>query len=423
MELSLTKKSALPMMTIDPASVAAGEAAKARIQSAYIMAYQKPRDDMESRDRILKACKRSEFAGKAEYSKPVGSKFIKGPSVRFAELALREWGNIMTEVTTLYEDDGIRRVRVSVLDLETNAQFTRDIQIKKTIERRSKKGREDDFISERKNSYGETVYILRATDEEMHTKESAWVSKVLRNEGLRLIPTDIIEEGMAEARKTVADRATKDPEGEKKRVLDSFSSIGISPKEVQKYIRHTLDTISPAELVSLRAVYQSIRDGESTWADYIVDASDGNDKGNIDTSIFDRETEIIIDKKKLAEFLSLSAKTLGKTEDEIKSIAQNDIPDFLKQFTIWMEKTTPKKTTKKTEPKAKSKDEPTSDPPPEPPTEGISSQKKKFVEDLMANDRTLYNSTMVSVGVMDLKTDEDYERFIICHDEIQEGNK
>ena len=154
MELALTR-SALPMMITDPAAVAAGEAAKARIQSAYIMAYQKPRDDMESRDRILKACKRSEFAGKAEYSKPVGGKSIKGPSVRFAELALREWGNIMTEVTTLYEDDAIRRVRVSVLDLETNAQFTRDIQIKKTVERKSKKGREDDLISERKNSYNE----------------------------------------------------------------------------------------------------------------------------------------------------------------------------------------------------------------------------------------------------------------------------
>jgi len=146
----------------------------------------------------------------------------------------------MTEVTTLYEDESLRRVRISALDLETNAQFTRDVQIKKTVERKSKKGREHEIISERKNSYGETVYILEATDDELYVKESAWVSKVLRNEGLRLIPTDIIEEGMAIARKTVADRVLQDPEGEKKKLLDAFSSLGISPKEIKKYIKHSV---------------------------------------------------------------------------------------------------------------------------------------------------------------------------------------
>ncbi|HEX9970640.1 MAG TPA: hypothetical protein VGD14_01080 [bacterium] len=269
---ALTSKS--PTIT-DPAAIAAGEAAKARIQSAYIMAYQKPRDIMESRDRILKACRRTEFAGKAEYSKPIGGTSVKGPSVRFAELALREWGNIMTEVITLYEDANIRRIRISVLDLETNAQFTRDIQIQKTIERRSKKGRENDLISERKNSNGQVVFILHATDEEVHTKESAWVSKVLRNEGLRLIPTDIIEEGIMEAQKTIAEHTQKDPEGEKKRLFDSFSNLGISPKEIQKYIHHSIDVITPSELVNLRTVYQSIRDGESIWLDYTGDPKEG----------------------------------------------------------------------------------------------------------------------------------------------------
>jgi hypothetical protein len=342
------------LVHIDPAAVAAGEAAKARIQSGYIMAFQKPRDIMEARDRILKACKRSEFAGKAEYSKPVGKTSIKGPSIRFAELALREWGNIMTEVTTLYEDENLRRVRISALDLETNAQFTRDIQIKKTVERKSKKGREEDLVSERKNSYGDTVFIVRATDEEMYTKESAWVSKVLRNEGLRLIPTDIIEEGMTEARKTVAERATKDPEGEKKRLLDAFSSLGIGPKEVQKYIRHPLDTISPPELVSLRTVYQSIRDGESTWGDYA--GEEMPDPEPINTALFDTFIrDKVHDTARLAEFIGLSATTLGKSADEIKNIAQSDMNDFWKQFTAWEAKKYPPATQEATKTEQKGK--------------------------------------------------------------------
>ncbi len=78
-----------PIQYIDPAAAAAAEAAKARIQSAYIMALQKPRNADDARDRILKACKRPAFAERVEFSKPVGGKQIKGPSIRFAELALQ----------------------------------------------------------------------------------------------------------------------------------------------------------------------------------------------------------------------------------------------------------------------------------------------------------------------------------------------
>lgn len=335
-------ETSIPMMITDPAAIAAGEAAKARIQSGYIMAYQKPRDPMVSRDNILKACRRSEFAEKAEYVKPVGNKSIKGPSVRFAELALREWGNIMTEVTTLYEDDNIRRVRVSALDLETNAQFTRDVQIKKTIERKSKKNRDDDFISERKNSSGETIYVLRATDEEMYTKESAWVSKVLRNEGLRLIPTDIIEEGMVQARKTIADKTIKDPEGEKKKLLDAFSGIGISPKEIQKYIKHPMDIITPSELINLRVIYQSIRDGESTWIDYTNEKEVNNESEVFDTTEFDRLVSEKTNKYSpdiFSEFIALTAQAQGVSIDELKLEAVKSFDDFWIAFESWARKT------------------------------------------------------------------------------------
>ena len=267
-----TRKSVGTMQLIDPAAVAAAEAAKAQIQAAYIIALQKPRNQMQARSNILMACKRTEFAEKAEYSKPVGKHKITGPSVRFAELAIREWENVRIETVVLYEDDNVKRLRVSAIDLETNAQFSRDIQIKKTIERRSKKGREEDVISERKNTYGDIVYILRATDDEMLTKESAWVSKIIRNEGLRLIPTDIIEEGLKQARKTLQSKAAMDPDGEKKKIVDAFSGIGIKPVQIGKYLGHDLGTIAPAEIAELRSIYRTIRDGESSWNDYIKTA-------------------------------------------------------------------------------------------------------------------------------------------------------
>lgn len=320
----------------DPAAIAAAEAVKAKIQSAYIMAMRKPRNEMGARDRILMACKRSEFAGKAEYNKPVGGKGITGPSIRFAELALREWGNILIDVQTVYEDENLRRVKVSATDLETNAQFSKDIQIKKIIERKSKKNREDDVVGIRKNSYGQTVHILKATDDEMYTKEAAWVSKVLRNEGLRLIPTDIIEEGMQTARATVANRVIQDPEGEKKKILDAFSSLGIKPKELEKHLNHTIDVISPAELVSLRVIYQSIRDGETSWADYVVDKDEEPLTEAVDKfKSFVKENIKLDAHELLDDFILQSAKALSITTAKLKAQASDDMESFAKEFQKW----------------------------------------------------------------------------------------
>lgn len=256
------------LMPIDPGAIAAAEAVKARIQSAYIMAMQKPRNEMQSRSRILEACKRPEFASRVEYAKPVGGKKMVGPSIRFAELAVREWGNVITEAQLVYEDDNVRRVKVTVIDLETNATFGKEIQIKKTVERRDGKGRE--IVGERTNTYGEKVFIVLATDEELHTKEAALISKVIRNEGLRLIPQDIIDEGIEVARKTLHNRDAQDPKSALKKVVDAFGNIGISPKQLEVYLGHGLDIISPAEIQDLRGVYQAVSSGEASWAEYVA---------------------------------------------------------------------------------------------------------------------------------------------------------
>ena len=281
------------LTTTDPSAIAAGEAARARIQSAYIIAMNKPRNEDQARDRILEACKRPAFAERVEFSKPVANRTIKGPSIRFAELALREWTNIMADTQTLYEDDKVRRVRVSVLDLETNAQFCKEIQIRKTVERKNPKGHE--VISERENTKGETVYIVLATDDEFHNKEAALISKALRNEGLRVIPSDITDEALETARETLRNRDAQDPKAAKKKVFDSLSSIGIKPKDVEKYLKHSVDTLSPVELENLRGMYTAIKEGSASWAEYI-NLPDKEGNGNQHTGADDL-TDAIKDKK------------------------------------------------------------------------------------------------------------------------------
>lgn len=251
----------------DPAAVAAAETAKARIQSAYIMAMQRPRNEDQARVRILEACKRPAFASRVEFSKPVAGRQIKGPSIRFAELALREWSNVISDVQVVHEDEKIRRVKITAIDLETNASFSKEVQVSKTVERRKADDRE--IVSDRVNTNGEKVYIVRATDEEIDNKVSAAISKALRNEGLRLIPSDIVDEALDTARATLRNQDARDPAASKKQILDAFAVLGIRPRDLEAYLGHKTDSLAPAELQDLRGIYRAIKDGEATWADYM----------------------------------------------------------------------------------------------------------------------------------------------------------
>lgn len=269
----------MPALYSNPAAVAAAETAKAEVQAAFIMAMHRPRSTEQARQNILKLCAKPDFAESVEYSKPMGKKqndkgtweqtYITGLSVRFAEQALREWGNVRTTQRVTYEDDTVRRVQIKVLDLESNAEFSREISVGKTVERKSSKGR--DVVGERTNSYGDKVFIVLATDDEISIKEAAAVAKVIRNEGLRLLPPDIKEEALETARKTLANRDAEDPDAGVRKIVDAFGRIGVTVTMLEKYLGHPLAQVVPAELADMRKMHEAIKSGESRWSDYIID--------------------------------------------------------------------------------------------------------------------------------------------------------
>ncbi len=257
---------------IDPAAVAAAESVKARIQAQYLVALSHPRSYDQSRFRVIEACRRPAFADKVEYKKPVGKTTITGPSIRFAELALREWGNIDYANTVIYDDEMNRRINVVITDLETNTTFSSSIQITKTVERKDNKGR--DVISERINSYGEKIYIVKATEDEVLTKQAAMISKALRNEGLRLIPQEIIEEAIDIARLTQQKDVSSNMDEARKKISDAFGGLGIQPKHLEEYLGHPMSMCVPAEITDLRAIFNAIKNGEAKWNDFVSEDED-----------------------------------------------------------------------------------------------------------------------------------------------------
>lgn len=249
----------------ETASAAAAAQAQAAVQARYIMAMRRPRDWDEVRVRLLRECQRPTFADVARYHKPVG-KGVEGPSIRFAEAANRCMTNVYPETSTIYDDATKRIVRVSVTDLEANVTYTKDIVVEKTVER-SKVSQGQEVIRERTNSYGKKTYLVAATEDDLLNKESALASKALRGLSLRLLPGDILDECMATVLATLENKAARDPDAERKKLVTAFDSLGVPVAELKTYLGHDLAASSPAELVNLRAVYAAIRDGEATWKD------------------------------------------------------------------------------------------------------------------------------------------------------------
>lgn len=250
----------------ETASTVLAAQAKALVEARYTVAINRPRDLDKVRERIMANCRRIGFAEAAIYRKPIGndkSRWPTGPSIRFAEAAIQAMGNVTVETITVYDDPEKRIVRVTVTDLEANIPYSQDVTIQKTVERKFLK-QGDTPISSRKNSRGETTYLMAATDDDILNKQNALISKAIRTLGLRLVPGDLIDEGMFVCRETQA-KGDADPNAAKRRLLDAFASIGVSVEQIKDYLGHNGASLNPKEREDLLAIHAAIKDGETTW--------------------------------------------------------------------------------------------------------------------------------------------------------------
>lgn len=320
----------------ETAASASAAKAKAIVEARYIMAKRFPRDMDSFREKMLRECRRPSFAAVARYEKPIGkdkTKWPRGPSIRYAEAAVRMMTNLGVETTVVYDDRQKRIVHVSVTDYESSVPYEEEIIIQKTVERRKTQDG-DEIIGTRKNTYGDNLYILVATDDEIINKQRAEVSKVIRTLGLRLVPGDITDECMQLVIETLQKQDAQDPDAAKRKLFDAFNELGINTVQIKEYLGHDATTLTPKELTELRGIYSAIRDGESTWRDVMdtKDAQAGSDKKSepgkkLETCTaehFDKKKaewrKTILDKKKTVKELTATIETKVLLTDEQKLI-------------------------------------------------------------------------------------------------------
>jgi hypothetical protein len=220
----------------------------AEVQAAMYVAQANPRDTKAAVDRILNECDREALAHQAVYEYSRGGTAISGPSIRLAETIARQWGNVQYGIRELEQHRGESTVQAYAWDMETNVR--REVTFSVPHVRDTKRGRVN--LEDARDIY-ETVANMGA--------------RRVRACILGLIPGDIADEAVARCEATLKATANTSPEAMAKLVA-AFRAFGVTKEQIEARIQRRLDAISAGQVVSLRKIYASLRDGMSSASDW-----------------------------------------------------------------------------------------------------------------------------------------------------------
>lgn len=226
----------------------------AEVQAAMVIARANPRDERGAIDRILNACQRQRLAEQAVYTYARGGSDISGPSIRLAEAIAQSWGNIQFGMRELEQRNGESAVQAFAWDVETNVR--REITFSVKHERHTRRG------------------ATRLTDPRD-------IYELMANQGARrvracilaIIPGDVVEVAVEQCEATMKAKADTSPEAQQKIVV-AFLEFGVVQQQIEQRIQRRLDAIQPAQIVALKKIYASLRDGMSTVADWFEPIED-----------------------------------------------------------------------------------------------------------------------------------------------------
>lgn len=224
------------------------------IQAMVFMAKQFPRNQIQAADRILNACTRQTLADSAIYSYQRGGQSVEGPSIRLAEVLAQNWGNLDFGIRELSQENGVSTVEAYAWDLETNVRQAKVFQV---AHKRMAKGGTKTLTDPR------DIYEMVANQG----------SRRLRACILSIIPGDIVEAALAQCSVTQAASVGATPEEIKETIRKMtvvMSKFGITTENIQERYQCRLEAIRPAQIVELRKIHTSLKDGMSKPSDWFA---------------------------------------------------------------------------------------------------------------------------------------------------------
>lgn len=242
--------------TVEVGAVAASSREQAEVQAAMVMAKQFQRDEAGAFAKVTKAFGRPRVAAAARYSFPRGGKTVFGPSADCARELARCWGNLRYGHRIVSIDQDFVHIKGYCHDLETNAYSEAEAKFKRLVQRRVN---------------GTTMWV-EPDERDLRELVSKHGAILERNAILKIIPPDVTDSAQDIAVSTVQKEASgklqKSRDDTIREIVVAFDGLGIKPEMLAQKLGHDLSLISDEEYVELRAIWKSIKDGNSSRAEH-----------------------------------------------------------------------------------------------------------------------------------------------------------
>lgn len=218
--------------------------------AAIQMAKMFPRDMIQVQEDVKRECMRSELAMRAvyTYSRKGATEPISGPSIRLAEVLTRCMGNIDAGWRELEQTPDTVKCEAYAWDKERNSRHTVTFSVSK-------------FRHTRQGDY------LLTDPRDIYEKCANEAARRKRACILAVVPGDVVDMAVEQCESTLKANADTSPEGVKK-LLEAFKKFNVGKSDIEKRIQRKIEAILPAQVVDLRNVYNSLKDGMGTKEDY-----------------------------------------------------------------------------------------------------------------------------------------------------------
>ena len=266
-EVAIREPGAVEAVAEGAGELAALTREQTEIQSAIVAAKRFPRNEQAAFVRAVNSFTRLTMAESATYNFPRGGKTVEGPSVDCARELARIWGNIRYGLRVVTQDADRLHIKAYALDLETNTYVEAEDEFSKLIQRKDKYS-------------GETRWV-QPDERDLRELMNRRGAIAIRNCLLQVLPSDLVEDVLRTAKKTMQKDASSALEKNRddivKQVVVAFDRAGVSVSMLEQHLGHKLDVVTGDEVAALKQILQSIKDGVAKREEFF-NLQEGTDK-------------------------------------------------------------------------------------------------------------------------------------------------
>lgn len=220
--------------------------ALAEIKGKMYLARQFPRDTELAMQRTLQECQQKTLAEAAQYEYKRGDAVVRGPSIRLVEVLARNWGNVAYGVREVEATTDGTLVEAYAWDLETNVSDNKVFTVKN--ERSTKAG----------------TYKLKDS-RDVYENMANNAARRKRACILSVLPGWYVDAAVEECDKTLKKNLTGGGkvslEEIRMQLAQAFAVLDVTPEMIGEKIGRDIDHLTENDIVQLRRLYTTIKDG------------------------------------------------------------------------------------------------------------------------------------------------------------------